>query len=134
VADFWNNGSLDIAVSSSGFRHALLKNEIDAKRNWLEVELVGVKSNRDAVGARVSLRAKGQGQMREVVLGDGYGSENSLRQHFGLGDSTMVDELTVKWPRSGITQVFHGVAPNRIIQITEGEDRIVEKSYRKPAK
>jgi hypothetical protein len=100
----------------------------------LEVELVGVKSNRDAVGARVSLQAKGQGQMREVVLGDGYGSENSLRQHFGLGDAAMVDELTVKWPRSGITQVFRGIAPNRIIQITEGEDRIVEKSYRKPAK
>jgi hypothetical protein len=134
VADFWNRGSLDIAVSSSGFRHALLRNEIDAKRNWLEVELVGVKTNRDAVGARISLRAKGQGQIREVVLGDGYGSQNSLRQHFGLGDAATVDELTVKWPRSGITQVFRGVAPNRIIQITEGEDRIVEKSYGKPVK
>ena len=134
VADFWNRGQLDIAVSSSSFKHALLKNEIDAKRNWLQVELVGTKSNRDAVGARVSLVAKGQRQMREVVLGDGYGSQNSLRQHFGLADATMVDELTVKWPRSGITQVFHNVSGNRIIQITEGEDKIVEKSYRKPQK
>jgi enediyne biosynthesis protein E4 len=134
VADFWNNGSLDIAVASSGQKHALLKNQIDAKRNWLEVELVGVKTNRDAVGARVSIVSKGQGQMREVVLGDGYGSQNSLRQHFGLGDSTKVDELTVKWPRSGTKQVFRDVTANRIIQITEGEDRILEKTYRKPAR
>jgi len=132
VADFWNRGTLDIAVSSSSFRHALLKNEIDAKRNWIQVELVGTKSNRDAVGARVSLVAKGKPQMREVVLGDGYGSQNSLRQHFGLADATSVDELKVKWPRSGITQVFHNVAANRIIQITEGKDEIVEKAYPKP--
>ena len=67
---------------------------------------MGVKSNRDAVGARVSIKVNGKQQMREVVLGDGYGSQNSLRQHFGLGDATSVDELTVKWPRSGIVQTF----------------------------
>jgi hypothetical protein len=71
--------------------------------------------------------------MRELVLGDGYGSENSLRQHFGIGDATSVDEVTVKWPRSKTTQTFKNVAANRIIEITEGKDRFVEKNYPKVA-
>jgi hypothetical protein len=129
VADFWNRGVLDIAVSSSSNRHALLKNELDGKRNWLGVELVGTKSNRDAVGARVSIVVKGKPQMREVVLGDGYGSQNSLRQHFGLNDATVVDEMVVRWPRSATTQKFQNVAANRIVQVTEGSDALVEKRY-----
>ena len=129
VADFWNRGVLDIAVASSTQRHALLRNEVGGKRNWLAVELVGTKSNRDGVGARVSIRAKGKPQMREVVLGDGYGSQNSLRQYFGLADAPAVDVMVVKWPRSGIVQKFDHVAANRIVQITEGSDALVEKKY-----
>ncbi len=129
VADFWNRGVLDIAISSSANRHALLKNEVGGKRNWLAVELVGTKSNRDAVGARVSISVKGKPQMREVVLGDGYGSQNSLRQYFGLNDASAVDEMVVRWPRSGIVQKFQNVAGNRIVQVTEGSDGLVEKKY-----
>ena len=120
---------LDIAVSSSSYRHALLKNDVGAKRNWLAVELVGTKSNRDAVGARVSIIVKGKPQMREVVLGDGYGSQNSLRQYFGVSDAAAVDEMVVRWPRSGMVQKFQNVAANRIVQVTEGSDALVEKKY-----
>ena len=134
VADFWNRGVLDIAVSASTDRHALLRNEVGDKRNWFEVELVGTRSNRDAVGALVTIRVKGKPQMREVVLGDGYGSQNSLRQHFGLGDAAQVDELVVKWPRSGVVQRFANVAANRIVEVTEGKDGLVEKHYRGTAK
>ena len=129
VADFWNRGVLDIAVSASTDRHALLRNEIGLQRNWLGVELVGTKSNRDAVGARVTARVNGLLQMREVILGDGYGSQNSLRQYFGLDKASKVDELTVRWPRSGIVQTFRNVPGNRIIEITEGQDSLVEKHY-----
>ena len=129
VADFWNRGQLDIAVAASTDRHALLKNEIDSSRHWLAVELVGTKSNRDAVGARVYAKTSGSQQMREVVLGDGYGSQNSLRQYFGLGDRGTVDELDVVWPRSGITQTFKNVAADRILEVTEGRDGLVEKHY-----
>jgi hypothetical protein len=132
VADFWNRGVLDIAVSASTDRHSLLKNMVGTKRNWLAVELVGNKSNRDAVGARVTVRLNGKQQMREVVLGDGYGSQNSLRQYFGLNNATTVDELTVRWPRSGIKQTFQNVAGNRILQVTEGNDTLVEKHYQPP--
>src|SRR6187549_1298241 len=92
VADFWNRGVLDIAVAESTDKHALLKNNA-AGKHWLAVELVGTSTNRDAVGARVYARVGKARQMREVVLGDGYGSQNTLRQYFGLGDATQVDEL-----------------------------------------
>ena len=141
VADFWNRGVLDIAVSASTARHALLKNELvpgqagqDGQhgRNWLAVELVGTESNRDAAGARITIHVAGKPQMRELTLGDGYGSQNSLRQYFGLGHSASVDELTVRWPRSGTTQTFRNLAANRIIEITEGAPEFAEKHYPTP--
>jgi hypothetical protein len=131
VADFWNRGVMDIAVSASSERHALLRNELAKRHNWLQVELVGTKSNRDAVGARVTAIVKGGRQMREIVLGDGYASQNSLRQHFGLGGHPVVDELTVRWPKSGIVQTFRDVKANRIVEITEGNDVLVEKHYQR---
>ena len=127
-ADFWNRGLMDLAVAASDDRHALLRNELPAHRHWLQVELAGTRSNRDAVGARVYVRAAGTQQMREVVLGDGYGSQNSLRQHFGLGDAGEA-QVEVRWPRSGIVQHFDHVPANRIIEITEGRRDFREKHY-----
>jgi hypothetical protein len=129
VADFWNRGVMDIAVAASTDRHALLRNEIGAGRNWLQVELIGTSSNRDAVGARVIIYVDGVLQAREVVLGDSYGSQSSLRLHFGLNGRQSVEKLVVRWPRSGIVQTFESVAANRIIQITEGDNNLVEKHY-----
>jgi hypothetical protein len=129
VADFWNRGVLDIAVAASTDHHALLKNNIGSKRNWLQIELVGRHSNRDAVGARLTLEADGKSQYREVVLGDGYGSQNTLRQHFGLDRCEIVDKLIVSWPTSGIVQTFEHVAANQIIEVTEADSQIVTKQY-----
>jgi hypothetical protein len=120
---------MDIAVSASADRHALFRNEIGVKRNWFQVELVGRSSNRDAVGARVTIFAGGKQQSREVVLGDGYGSQNSLRQHFGLDQHLVVDKLIVRWPTSGTVQTFKQVAANQIVEVTEGDDRLVTKTY-----
>jgi hypothetical protein len=142
VADLWNRGVLDIAVAASADRHALLANRLpdlgEARRPWLAVEVVGAGralpqgSNRDGVGARVTVTSGGPSgttQLREVVLGDGYGSQNSLRQHFGLGDAERVDELVVRWPRSGRVQTFRDVAPDRIVRVTEGRDTLEEVRY-----
>ncbi|HWN40840.1 MAG TPA: CRTAC1 family protein [Thermoanaerobaculia bacterium] len=129
VADFWNRGVLDIAVAASADRHALLRNELAGRRNWLGVELAGTKSNRDAVGARVTIHTGGTVQTREVVAGDGYAQQSALRLHFGLGDRTAkIDELVVRWPASGIEQRFRNVPVNRIVGITEGGG-LVEKRY-----
>lgn len=141
VADFWNRGLLDIAVAASADRHALLANlgtGGGGRHRWLQVEVVGAGgdlpdgTNRDGVGARLTLTAGGFTQTREVVLGDGYGSQNSLRQHFGLGTARRVDELTVTWPRSGRVQTFRDLGPDRldrIVRLTEGRDELEEVSY-----
>jgi hypothetical protein len=129
VADFWNRGVLDIAVSASTDRHALLKNEVESGHHWLAVEAEGTQSNRDGVGARITIHIGSKLQTREVTDGDGYGSQNSLREYFGLNKDTLVDELTVRWPRSGIVQTFKNVAVDRIVQVTEGKDELIEKHY-----
>ncbi len=129
VGDLWNRGVLDIAVSASDDKHALLRNELAGKRNFLQIELQGVKSNRDAVGARIVINVAGKKQMREVVIGDSYGSQSTLRQHFGIGGATMIDEMTVRWPRSKTTQTFKNLAANRILRITEGKDELIERNY-----
>jgi ASPIC and UnbV/FG-GAP-like repeat len=135
VADFWNRGVLDIAVAASTGRHALLRNEISPQRNWLVVKLIGAAgelangTNRDAVGARVMVRANGIQQMREVILGDSYGSQSTLHLHFGLDQAAQVDEMIVRWPRSGIVQRFAPVTANRYYEIKEGQDQLLEKPY-----
>ena len=98
---------------------------------------MGTKSNRDAVGARVYARSAATRQMREVVAGDGYGSQNSLRQYFGLGDATTVDELVVQVAAGrASTQTFTNVAGDRIVadhrEASDGapdSDPLVEKHY-----
>ncbi len=94
---------------------------------------MGTKSNRDAVGARVTLRAGGSTQMREVVLGDGYASQSTLRLHFGLGRQPR--GRRADGPLAGLRD--HAELPDvpagRIVEITEGEDRLSEKRYGAPA-
>ncbi|MFP3941116.1 MAG: CRTAC1 family protein [Thermoanaerobaculia bacterium] len=141
VGDFWNRGVLDVAVAASADRHALLANRAGggvSGRRWLQVEVAGAGdalprgTNRDGVGARIVLEAGGLTQTREVILGDGYGSQNALRQHFGLGgglgrglgDARRVERLSVTWPRSGRVQTFRDVATNRIVRVTEGRDEL----------
>ena len=128
AADFWNRGVVDLAVAASADRHALLRNEVGRRRSWLEVELAGTKSNRDAVGARVTVLAGGKRLTREVTAGDGYASQSMLRLHFGLGTARRADELTVRWPASGIVQRFRNVPAGRIVHVTEGGS-LVEKRY-----
>jgi hypothetical protein len=67
--------------------------------------------------------------MREVILGDGYGSQSTLNLHFGLNQAVQVDEMLVRWPRSGIVQRFEQVAANRYYEIQEGQQALMPKPY-----
>src|SRR5258708_2101549 len=102
VADFWKRRVMDIAIAASTDRHALLKNEIGGgkDRNWLQIELVGTISNPDARRRRGGIHVNGALQAREVVPGDSYGSQSSLRLHFGLNPHQTVDKGSVRWPLS----------------------------------
>lgn len=133
VADYWNRGIVDVAVAASTDRHALLKNQIGDRRNWLAIDLQGTKSNRDAVGARVIVKYGDRQAVREVMLGDGYGSQNTLRLYFGIDDAEKVDQILVKWPASGIEQTFTSVAANQFLKIVEGNDVLLHPIASKEA-
>ncbi len=132
IADFDNDGALDIIMNSnpgdSGdatkARPALLRNNIGSRRNWLAVELTGTQSNRDAVGAMVTIETGGEKQLRLVSAGSGFASQNSERLYFGLNDKTQIDALTVRWP-SGRVERFktigdRSIEARHVIRITEG--------------
>jgi hypothetical protein len=82
--------------------------------------LAGTKSNRAAIGARVTIQAGGMTQFDEVLGGGSYLSQNDLRLHFGLGSATKIESVEVRWP-TGKTESFKDVAADKIYVITEGQ-------------
>jgi hypothetical protein len=85
--------------------------------------LVGTKSNRDAMGARIRVLAGGLSQMREISGGGSYLSQSDLRANFGLGKAMGVQKVEISWP-SGQKQVFHDVAADKFYLIEEGRDQL----------
>jgi hypothetical protein len=117
VLDYDADGHLDVVLRNYKQPARLLRNS--GREHWLRLKLVGTRSNRDAVGARIVLQANGLRQMREVRAGSGYLSGSSLIQHFGLETATRVDEIRVRWP-SGAQTLLRNVAPNRTLVLREG--------------
>jgi hypothetical protein len=123
-ADYDNDGYLDLIVAN-GYEQAerlfLYRND-GGPNHWLVLRLVGVVSNRSAIGAKVRILATIRGetfwQMREISGGSGYGCQNDLRAHFGLGDADSVDTVLIEWP-SGVTQMLKNVAVNQHLVVEE---------------
>ena len=120
VADFDNDGRLDLFVSNANANPLLFRNCVPEGENshWVQFALKGTRSNRDAIGAHLRLTAEGRTQVGYVNGGNGFASQSTLRVHFGLADATVIDRLEVRWP-SGATQVFEKLAVNKIYDITE---------------
>jgi hypothetical protein len=118
AADFDNDGAVEILVNNSHDAPSLLKN-YGTHENWILLKLIGTKSNRDAIGARVMLYADGHQQLQEVRSGGGYISQSDFRLHFGLGKATRVDRLELHWP-SGLVEKLENVQGNQIATIKEG--------------
>jgi hypothetical protein len=118
LADLEGDGDLDLLVTNAGKRAFLYRNELPAGGSWLEVTLVGRVSNRDAVGARLTLDAGGLKLIREVDGGNGFSSQSSRVQHFGLAGREAIDRLEVRWPK-GKRQVFRNPQPRRRLVLYE---------------
>jgi enediyne biosynthesis protein E4 len=118
-ADFDNDGDIDIVVNNVHARPDLYRLDLHEPRNWLKVRLVGVQSNRSAIGARVRVTAGGMTQVDEVRGGGSYYSQNDLRVNFGLGTASTVDRIDVRWP-NGLEESWGDVEANQILTLTEG--------------
>jgi len=117
VADFDNDGDLDVVVANQGQAPLLLKNQ-SPPRSWLTIKAKGRKSNGFGLGARVEVEAGGAKQVREINNVASYLSSNDIRLHVGLGSAQTVDRLTITWP-SGTKQTLTNVKPNQILTVEE---------------
>ncbi len=96
--DFNNDGCVDVVINNQNASAALLKVTRQNQNHWINIKLVGTKSNRSAIGARIRCVAGSLSQIDEVRSGGSYISQNDLRKHFGLGERTSVDLLEIRWP------------------------------------
>jgi enediyne biosynthesis protein E4 len=118
-ADFDNDGDVDVIVNNMNAPPDLFRLDLHGGSHWTTLKLVGTRSNRSAIGARVTLSAGDATQVQEVRGGGSYFSQNDLRVHFGLGQATHVDRIAVRWP-DGNEEQWTGVAIDRIVTLTEG--------------
>ena len=118
VADLWNNGALDVVVANQDGPLLIYKNTVDPAEKWIEFKLEGTKSNRDAIGAEVTMYWNGQEQIQEVASGSGFAAQNELRLHFGLGKDPHIEKAVIRWP-SGTVQTLDQLSPDRLYTIEE---------------
>ena len=116
--DFDNDGDVDVLIMNVNEPPSLLKNDATGGGHWMKVKLTGVKSNRSAIGARVTVRFDGKSCAQEVLGQSSYLSVNDRRLHFGLGVATSA-LVEVRWP-SGVVEPIGEVKADQLIHITEG--------------
>jgi hypothetical protein len=121
-ADFDNDGDVDVVVTNVHDTPELYRLDQKQPRTWAALHLVGVASNRSAIGAKVKLTAGGATQVSEVRGGGSYYSQNDLRVHFGLGAATSIDRVEVRWP-NGREEQWTRLETNKIVTLTEGAGR-----------
>ena len=117
--DYDNDGDIDVLVVNMDDRPTLLRNDSDGG-HWITVRLVGTRSNRDGIGAKVTVESGGRTRIAEVRSGGSYVSHNAMRAHFGLGQSRNVDRITIRWP-SGRIDSAAGLTADRFYVAREGK-------------
>jgi hypothetical protein len=118
-ADIDGDGDLDLLLLQTGGAPILLRNDQNTKNNWLRLKLVGKKSNRDAIGAWIEVKAGGKTLRRHVTATRSYLSQSELPVTFGLGKETKIDSIQIKWPGGATQSVPPPAALNAALVITE---------------
>jgi hypothetical protein len=122
VGDLDGDGRPEVVIVNMNRTPSLLKNQ-GVHQNYLSLALRGTKSNRSAIGARVTVEAGGRRQIDEVMSGGSFYSQNDLALYFGLGRAERADRIQVRWP-SGAVQEWREVAANRKLLVVEGEEKL----------
>lgn len=126
--DFDNDGDIDVLVMNMNEPPSLLRNDVTGGHHWLKVQLVGTKSNRSAIGSRVTASYAKKRQVQEVTAQSSFYSADDRRLHFGLGAETSAD-LAVRWTNGG-TETFTGVAADQLVVIREGAGIVSKKKLK----
>jgi hypothetical protein len=124
--DLDNDGDVDVVINNLDGGPQLLRNDGGNTQNSVLIKTIGVKSNRDGIGARVKVVAGDLTQVDEVRSGDSYLSQSDLRLHFGLAKRTKIDLIEVRWP-SGIVDKINDVGANKIVTVKEGQGLLEQK-------
>jgi hypothetical protein len=127
--DFDNDGDIDILIMNMNAPPSLLRNDVTGGGHWVKVKLIGVKSNRGAIGARVIVSYGGRKQAQAVMAQSSYLSVNDPRLHFGLGTAVSAD-LEIFWP-SGLHESVKGVAADHLITLREGEGVVKAEIFKR---
>ena len=133
TADFDNDGDTDIVTNDRGDYPMLLRNDGGNGNHWLEILLIGTKSNRDGIGASLKLTADGVTHVEQAKGGMSYMSANDPRIHFGLGKRARIDQLEITWP-SGQVDHLKDVPIDKIIAVKEGVGIVPRNFPKVPSK
>lgn len=130
-ADLDHDGRVDLVIANNDAPPTILMNRLATVGHWVELELRGTRSNRDAVGARVTLTVGGRKMVRTVEAGSGYSAQSAHPLHFGLGDTPEIEALEILWP-SGLEQRLEGaelaaeVRPDERVLLVEPGDSLAQ--------
>jgi len=119
IGDLWNDGRTSAVITNMNAGPSLLVNQIRSANHWIGLRMVGTKSNRDGIGAKVMVKAGSRVLVNEVRSGSSYDSNNDMRLHFGLGAASKVEWVQVRWP-SGLNEQFDNVPVDAIQTLKEG--------------
>ena len=132
IGDLWNEGRISAVISNMNATPSLLVNQVRSPNHWIGIRTVGTKSNRDGIGARVTVKMGARMLVDEVRSGSSYDSNNDMRVHFGLGAATKVDWVQIRWP-SGLTERFENNIPVDAIHVlTEGSGVDMKSAAKAP--
>lgn len=125
--DFDNDGDIDILIVNMNEPPSLLRNDLRGKDHWIKLKLIGTKSNRSAIGARVVAHYGGKSQAQALTSQSSYYSCNDPRMHFGLGPAATVD-LDIFWP-SGLVERLKNVAADHLVTVEEGKGIVSKQEF-----
>jgi hypothetical protein len=125
--DFDNDGDMDVLVMNMNEPPSLLRNDVSSGGHWLKVLLIGVQSNRSAIGSRVTAQFGTRRQAQEVLAQSSFYSANDRRLHFGLGPVTAAD-LTIRWTNGSVEKISN-VAADQLVVVREGDGIIRKQKF-----